>query len=254
MASFVALLAILTCPLVQGQKQEQAASARIATLVQQLDDDDYHVRESAYQQLKEIGMPALEAVKAAGQGAGPDLEKRVARLVKAIEYRHHANEAVMVNGAEFLAQADRIWKMPDEGKALPISLTLKITNRSGKPVFFYLRELTFSLADDEGRYFANTTWAEHSFMPKQLKSPPLQPGQSFEVKVISAKLTHPKNRPVACLEAEGNMREPYCFEGFGIGRYYVQLALTCRFNLQLPDGTASWIGSAGTYPLAIEIK
>jgi hypothetical protein len=236
MGTFVALLAIQTAALVEGQKQRQIASTQIAELVRQLDDDDYHVRESAYQQLKEIGIAALEAVKAAGRSAGPDLEKRVARLVKAIEFRRHAVEPIEMNGISFSCEVEKTWRFPRAGQSTAVRPKVKMTNVGAVPIYLNLQWLYLTIADDEGNYLANATWGNAPKFPKTARTPTLRSTESYSAGMFESELRHPADRTTASLVGEANMGDPYSFQGIAPGRYFLQFSLECPTGLPVIDG------------------
>lgn len=94
----VCLLAALTpaaFPLAahaDSEKQSQPATApstrpadSIDALVKQLGDENFHVRRDATRKLREIGKPALEALKQARKSPDLDLQSRADQLVREIE-------------------------------------------------------------------------------------------------------------------------------------------------------------------------
>jgi len=89
---------------VDGDKP-QADAAEIATLVKQLGDDSYAVREAAQKKLIEIGPPARDAVAAAVESKDPEVSTRAKAILEAIAdaSARQAAEAIKKN---------LLWKAP----------------------------------------------------------------------------------------------------------------------------------------------
>lgn len=81
-ASFLAL--ILLAVILHAQDQATTIDERVATLIQQLDSDDFDTREAAEKALLEIGLPAKEALVAASQSSSAEVKQRAARLLLAL--------------------------------------------------------------------------------------------------------------------------------------------------------------------------
>ena len=89
-----------------------APSDEIVTLIRQLGDSSFHVRQQASQRLKEIGRPALPALKGALKAADPEIQLRAQELIDGIEHpplpgnppsRTHFSRSVrvtIINGAK----------------------------------------------------------------------------------------------------------------------------------------------------------
>ena len=69
----------------------------IAGLIARLGDPDFHVRSDASNRLREIGAPALPALKQAAESDNPEVRSRARQIVHVLEY-HHVPGRPMLTG------------------------------------------------------------------------------------------------------------------------------------------------------------
>jgi hypothetical protein len=82
----MATILLIAPPILQGESPRKPDVAHSSRLVQQLGHDQFGQREAASKKLKHIGAPALKALQAAANSNGdPEVQRRAALLVKAIE-------------------------------------------------------------------------------------------------------------------------------------------------------------------------
>lgn len=102
----------LNPPLNPDASPTTAPTAEIAALIVQLGDSDFHVRQRAAEHLKEIGKPALPALRQALSAADPEIQMRAQELIDSIVHpplpgtgsdRGHFRRTVrvtIINGAQ----------------------------------------------------------------------------------------------------------------------------------------------------------
>ena len=101
------------------------ASDQIDALIAQLGDADYHVRRDASERLRQIGPPAVPALKRAMENPQPEVRLRAEQIVRSFERRRvpgrphgHARVSAVTMG---LAQGRRTIEVDDEGRHIRIS-------------------------------------------------------------------------------------------------------------------------------------
>lgn len=87
---FISAAALVVLPFFTGmptaQTQEQEAKSEIAQWIEQLGNDDYHVREAAHEKLREAGMKAAQELQKATENSDKEIVLRVQELLQEIEY------------------------------------------------------------------------------------------------------------------------------------------------------------------------
>jgi hypothetical protein len=135
---------------ITARPNDPALDREIATLIHQLADNSYRIRQKATQRLGDIGLPALEALERAAARAD-DLEarQRAALLVKNI--RQAAGSGTRFDGLEFTITAPEKWQQPKQGEKTPLAIRLDIKNTTDVPRRVYLYEsIRLELADATG--------------------------------------------------------------------------------------------------------
>jgi hypothetical protein len=239
----------LNCPMKTHQRGDATLSEEIASLVHQLGDESFAARESATKRLREIGVPALDALRQASVSADREVRRRAQDLLAGI----HPPRADVVNGARFRVLADREWMVPKPGKEYPIHLVLEITNvGKGKRRFNLFDTMYVRLADEHGNRFEWDGGRIH-ISPGHTVTPPLKKGEKYTFKDFDAKLRWDER---GTLRLEGT-------DGFGGVWYYRDIArrkylLSVEYaNERVLNPNADvplWMGRVKTNPLIVEVK
>jgi len=104
--SFLSLLslALVPCALLPAAAPPAGPlGAEVARLIGQLADDDFDARERATERLKLAGEPALDTLHAATRSDDPELRRRAARVVSAVEARRYGPELLLAD------HKDKVW-------------------------------------------------------------------------------------------------------------------------------------------------
>ena len=168
----------------RGPESDAATALEIATLVTQLGDGAYAIREKAMKRLTEVGVPALTALQDVEEKGALETRNRAAILVKNI--RRAAGLPIRVNGIEFSIVTPRKWLIPKSaftgqlptrwlnqkpGEETQVEFELKITNTTNTPhrFFLLLREKLLLITSkgtlfpaSGGGYWSRTVWPEVS--------------------------------------------------------------------------------------------
>jgi hypothetical protein len=235
--------------LAQGTQPGQ--SDRISRLIQRLRSDSYQEREDAAEKLKDIGTPALEAVRTASQTGDLDFRRLSGKVVK---YLEQIKAVRTVNGAEFRLTADPIWHIPEPGKESPVRIALAITNRTDlKLKVGLLSTVNFVLVTRDGQYVSGVSGASDRLRyPDITKSLPLiESGDTFTWSQFNARLMWWHGRDLQ-LVGENGFGIPWSFQDLQAGRYllYVHYSQPNPFVI---SGVKVWAGQTSSNSVAIQI-
>ena len=85
-----------------GSRAENKVPARVADLIAQLGSDRYAEREEAARALDAVGPAALPGLRAAAHGDDPEVSRRAAELVAAIERRQETDRLLQPKGVRLV--------------------------------------------------------------------------------------------------------------------------------------------------------
>jgi hypothetical protein len=126
-----------------------APTAEIAGLIAQLGDGDFHVRQRAAERLKEIGKPALPALRAALSAADPEIQMRAQELIDAITHPplpgtgsdgSHLRRTVrvtIINGAQTIdaTEGDRTVHIEQDADGIRMRVAGKVKGKEASQEF-----------------------------------------------------------------------------------------------------------------------
>ncbi len=119
-------------------------TADIAALIARLGDPDFHVRQQATQRLKEIGKPALPALKQALGATDPEVQLRAQTLIDAIERpplpvpggpdrlrRMRSVRVTIINGSKTIdaAEGDRTVHIEEDAKGIRMKVAGQVNGK-----------------------------------------------------------------------------------------------------------------------------
>lgn len=102
------------------------ATDEIDSLIAKLGDADFHVRRDASNRLRQLGAPALPALKRAAEDKNPEVRSRAAQIVHALEYHHvpgrplHQNRSRARSINMRIINGQRAIDVNDEGRQIKI--------------------------------------------------------------------------------------------------------------------------------------
>jgi hypothetical protein len=201
-----------------------ARDREIAHLVEDLGHPQRATRLRSYQRLLQIGPPALQSLRLSGYGDNPDWRQLSHQLIVAIQDKHGI-QPVRCNGLEFVPFADGLWRIPPPGSEQPITLGVKITNPSDKPLRFYLQDTIIPRLDGpDGRPISMGGGMDHIAL--QGWTPPLMMS-AYTVSGFRAKLTRGADGKELSLEGLTDSGVFFSFRGLKPGRYYLSFLCDC---------------------------
>jgi hypothetical protein len=117
----------------------------ITATISKLGDADFRVRRDASHRLREIGAPALPALKRAAEDKNPEVRSRATQIVRSLEYRHvpgrplHQNRSRTRSVNMRIINGQRAIDVNDEGRQIKIiqggdGIDMTVTGETdGKP-------------------------------------------------------------------------------------------------------------------------
>lgn len=123
MATALLLVAMGLIELPAGQAENDLTPQRITSLVEQLGASKFAAREEAARKIRAVGVPALDALRAASRSTDPELQMRASALLPEIEMK-----AASVEGKQRQLAAAKRLKLPVE-KEISLGGEIKLALR-----------------------------------------------------------------------------------------------------------------------------
>jgi hypothetical protein len=178
-------------------KRDAKLEADVNSLIKDLGDNAFSVREKATGNLLRIGLPALAALLEATESSDLETQSRAARLVDRI--RSTNNLPPLVDGLEFRCIIDKDWVVPEQG-VTAYEIKLVITNTKASVCRFKLCDAAVRIVirDNDGKQLKWRTSGVERLMDGPRVSPPIGKNESLTIKLDAfLSLTKGKVRVVA---------------------------------------------------------
>lgn len=156
------------------------------------------------------------------------------------------SEAERVNGVDFQVVADKVWRIPSEGKTEEIDIGLLITNPGEKALTFNLFDtLSLQLVPTDGR--EGPSWG--SLRERTSPPPPISiaAGKNATVSRKGTLSWKPDSKMLRLQGGDGAGGNWY-FDGLTPGKYL----LTVRYKNKIPDD-GEWGGEVRTKAVEVEV-
>jgi hypothetical protein len=245
---------ILASPQEQGPLLAASALAagrlgEVKSLIKELGDEDFQVRETATKRLAEIGVPALGALREAEAKGDAETSRRAEALIRSISAANRL--PTRVKGMEFkLTLSKNEWTVPPPGGRTVVNASLQVTNTSDEVYRLYLDGVVKFVLQDAARKPMRCNGGREGKSSGPLVSPPLRKNESFTIAFTGA-LWRTGEKDGFYLG--DNLRNFWQFEMLAKGTYYLGLVYECK-KQATDDGPPLWLGRTETLMEAVEIK
>lgn len=202
----------------------EARTIEIGRIVDDLYYGDRSVRARARNRLKIIGPRALLCLHNLPATATQAHHELTRELAVEIQDKQGAYPS-RANGLDFLAQSDRIWRIPPPGLETPIHLGISVTNTRESVVRFEDLYLTVSLISPDGQRILGNWDGPWGCRTKGLNSPPLKYGEKYTGIGISATLHRSADGKDVWLEGKCCDLN-FTFRDLKPGLYYLDISCT----------------------------